>query len=162
MSIQQIQKSQASELAVRLFDGADTPVTGVAVGDITVLYLKQAGAWTNKPMLATEWEEGPEGRYSLTFTAAELDTEGRFTFRVNTASADTFTGDVNVVDTDATINAKLVQLLNALSTKVSSSSVKEAKMLQDLAINALNKRCDASEAELKRIQSVVSVLQREI
>lgn len=162
MSIQQIQSSQSSELAVRLFDAADTPVTGVAAGDITVLYKKQAAVWANKAVTPAEWYEGPEGRYELTFTAADLDTEGRFTFRVATAGADTFTGDVNIVDVDASLNAKLVQLLNALSTKVSSSSVKEAKMLQDLSINALNKRCAASEVELQRMQTVVSVLQREV
>lgn len=162
MSVQRVQIDQASNLVVRLLDVADDPVTGVAYGDITVLYKKHGGSWAAKTVAITDWVEYAEGRYTLTFSDTELDTEGRFVYRVAAPLSVAFTGDVDVVDADATIDDTLEKLLNKLTTKVSVSDVKASKRIQDEAIEDLNSRCDSMDEDLRRLTTLLETLRLRI
>ena len=158
MSIQQVQTGYPATMAVRLLDGADAPVMGVAYTALTVRYQKQGGAWTVKVVQPAEWVEGPEGRYMLSFSASELDTVGRFVFRVEAAGATTVTGDIDVVTDWATVVEMLTALLNGLNTKVSRSDAATVKHQQDDAVGVLNGHVDSILNDVSRINSQLSVI----
>lgn len=158
MSIQQVQTGYPATLAVRLLDGSNEPVMGVAYSALTVIYKKQGGAWVTKTVQEAEWVEGPEGRYMLSFSAAELDTVGRFVFRVAAAGATTVTGDIDVVTDWATVVDMLTALLNGLNTKISRSDAATIKHQQDDAVGTLNGRVDSILNDVSRINSQLSVI----
>ena len=158
MSVQQVQAGYPAVLAVRLLDSASNPVTGVAYTALTVRYRKHGGAWTSKAVQSAEWTEGPEGRYLLSFSASELDTSGRFVFRVWAPSADVMTGDIDVVEDWAQIVDMLTDLLNGLNTKVGRGDVALMKHQQDDAIGAMNVKVDAAMKDIARINTQLTIL----
>jgi len=163
MSVQALQQNATAQLVVRLVDGSGDAVVSVAFGDVTTQYKKQGDAgWTSKSVLITDWEEISDGRYLLLFSAAELDTEGKFLYQVTASGAQTFTGDVDVVEDWATTVNMLTALLNGLSTKVSTDSIVASKKLQDEAIAAADDRVDVVNDQLvimeRKYQSLLNKL----
>lgn len=163
MSVQQVQKDYASQLVVRLLDASGDPVLGVAFSALTVTYKKQGdGSWSSKTVLTTDWQAGPNGRYFLLFSGSELSRDGRFHFRVAASGADTFTGDVDVVEDWATVEAMLVSLINGLSGKVTTASVKAYKQTQDQAIQDTNNRVGNLEEDFIRVERMIAAIHRKI
>lgn len=162
MSVQQVQIGYSAQLAVRLLDVGSNPVTGVPYTALTVTYKKQGGSWTSKSVIVSEWSEGPEGRYMLIFSAAELDTEGRFTFRVSASGADIFTGDVDVVADWATVVDMLTGLLNGLNTKVATEQVETYKQEQDEALQDLDKRYNRAMEQIGLLQTQLATLSKKV
>lgn len=162
MGVQAVQKDLANSLAVRLLDSSNNPVTGVAHTTLTVIYKKQGGAWATKSVLAAEWSEGPDGRYALVFSGAELNTEGRFVFRVSAAGADTFTGDVDVVAEWASLESMMLDLLNALGTKASVESVADATKELDINVVEINSCCEELNKKIERLEAQAAILLRKL
>jgi hypothetical protein len=163
MSIHQIQTGYADSLNVRLLDSNGDPVTGVAFGALTVTYKKQGdGSWTTKSVIAEEWSEGPMGRYTLLFSAAELDTEGRFVFRVAASGAETYIGDVDILDGWVTAEGMLEDLINSLGTKVSSESVSVYKKEQDEVIQTVNAKIERVRRDIERINVSMAAARRKL
>lgn len=163
MSVQQVQKGYISGLAVRMLDVSGDPVLSIAYGDITVTYKKQGDtSWTVKVVLSPEWVTGPDGRYFLTFSAAELDTNGRFYFRVAESGSDTFTGDIDVVEDWATLMDVMQDLINGLSTKVPTAAVKTSKKEQDEAVQKLNIIYNQAQVDISRLQAAMAAVKRKL
>lgn len=161
MSVQQLQTGYAASLVVRLLDATGDPVLGVPFSAITAIYKKQGDTtWTTKAVLSSDWSAGPEGRYLLSFSALELGTDGRFTYRVLHASADTFTGDIDLVEDWADVEAQLVALLDGLSGKVSTEAIKTIKKEQDLALITLDQKVIASNTKIQSLQAQVAAMKR--
>lgn len=159
MPIQTIQQSEATALVVRLLDGSGDPVTGVAYTAITATYKKQGDTtYTTKTVQAAHWAEGPEGRYTLIFTSSELDTVGRFLYRVVAAGADVFTGDVDIVEDWADVVSMMESLLNQLGTKVSQESLVTAKLTQDSTIASMGTAVEQLRLEIEVIERQLNAL----
>jgi outer membrane murein-binding lipoprotein Lpp len=163
MSIHQIQVGYADSLNVRLLDTNGDPVTGVAFSAITVTYKKQGDtSWNNKSVLSEHWTEGAVGRYTLLFTAAELDTSGKFVFRVAAAGAETYIGDLDILDGWATIEVLLTDLINGLSSKVSTSSVAQYKKAQDETIQTVNAKIEQVSRDIERLNASIAAARRKL
>jgi ElaB/YqjD/DUF883 family membrane-anchored ribosome-binding protein len=163
MSVQQIQTGYTAQLIVRLLDSSDNPVLLVPASSVTAKYKKQgATAWTAKTVSAGEWSAGPDGRYMLLFSSAELDTDGRFVYRVSAAGADIFTGDIDLVSDWATIVDQLEALINALAGKVSTDAVNQIKREQDEALQNLDGRVSAANDKLRLLQAQAAVMRKKI
>jgi hypothetical protein len=162
MSIQQVQKDYAAQLAVRLFDMGSNPVTGVPYTALTVSYKKQGGVWATKSVLVSDWVEGPDGRYTLLFSSVELDTEGRFTFRVSASGADIFTGDIDVVADWATVVDMLEALLNGLASKVSTQQIETYKQQQDEDLQDLDARYNRTLEQITVLKTQIATLTQKV
>jgi len=163
MSVQQIQSGYAAQLVVRLLDASGDPVLAVPATSVTAQYKKQGDtSWTSKSVSAGEWAAGPDGRYTLLFSASELDTEGRFVYRVDAPSADTFTGDIDIVADWATVVDQLEALLNGLAQKVSTGAVDQTKREQDEALQNLDQRVSSVLSKLQLLQAQAAVMRKKI
>ena len=162
MGVQAVQKDLATSLAVRLLDGSNAAVTGVVYSALTVIYKKQGGPWTAKTVLSAEWSEGPDGRYTLIFKASELDTTGRFVFRVTATGAEVFTGDFDVVEDWASLEAMLLDLFNALGLKASTSSVSASLKEVDETLVGLNACCADLNLKAGRLEAQAAALRRKL
>lgn len=81
----QVKESTATLLPCILTDDTDfqTPELGVLFGAVTVNFAKEGDVgMTAKVMGAGNWTEIGDGVYFISFTAAELDTDGKFTYTV--------------------------------------------------------------------------------
>jgi hypothetical protein len=163
MGVQSVQKDAAIQLAVRLLDSGDDPVVGVAFGDVTAQYKKQGdSSWTSKTVLTTDWTEVSDGRYLLLFSGTQLDTAGKFVFRVDATGAETFTGDVDVVEDWDTLVDMLTDLLNGLSAKVAVEDIKTSKRQQDETIEAVNETLSSIEDQVKVLEAKFQALYRKV
>lgn len=163
MSVQQVQTGYAAQLVVRLLDASDNPVLSVPASSVTAKYKKQGDtSWTSKTVSAGEWASGPDGRYLLLFSSSELDTEGRFTYRVLVSGADTFTGDVDLVADWATVVDQLEDLINGLSGKVSTDAIEQTKREQDEALQSLDQRVTTVLKKISLLQAQAAVMRRKI
>jgi hypothetical protein len=163
MSVQQIQVDYAAQLVVRLLDSAGDPVLSVPAASVTAEYKKQGDtSWTPKTVTAGEWSAGPDGRYLLLFSASELDTEGRFIYRVDAPGADTFTGDLDIVADWATVVEQLEDLINGLAQKVSTDAVDQTKREQDEALQNMDQRVTEANRRLALLQAQAAVMRKKI
>jgi hypothetical protein len=85
-------KSVAAKLPVMMRDSSGNPVTGLADTDVVVKYQKQNGSLTTKTMSPSNWTEVGQGKYDISFTATELNTEGDFFYPVTGTGAEQFSG----------------------------------------------------------------------
>jgi hypothetical protein len=146
-----------------MLDASSNPVTGILYSDVTVTYKKQGGSsWSTKTVQSSDWSAGPDGRYLLVFSEDELDTDGRFVFRVAESGSDTFTGDIDLVSDWATEVAMLTDLINGLSGKVSSDAAAEAKRQLDQAIAAITAKHDEYNREIAHLQRQAAALLRKV
>ena len=93
---QNVTESVAADVVVLLSEDS-IAVTGLADTDVTAEYRKEGGIFTAKALTGANFADVGNGTYTITFTAAELDTVGSFTVVVTGASIDQSTTVINVV-----------------------------------------------------------------
>jgi hypothetical protein len=87
----------AAEVVV-LLTKDNAPVAGLVFSDLTVEYRKEGDVgFTAKVLAAPDVVEHGDGVYTIAFTAAELDTVGSFTVKVQSATIDQYVVVPNVV-----------------------------------------------------------------
>jgi hypothetical protein len=103
----------ARTLPVQLVDSSGVPVTGAAFGDVTpVAYSKNGAALGSLVITALNWTELGQGLYTIDFTASELDTEGFFTYMVQSDGGPAFLQYENTVQVVLRGQAKAVPAFN--------------------------------------------------
>jgi len=79
----QVVRKTVADISVLINDGGGSPLAGLVSSDVRVTYLKQDGlAFAGKTLLPTEFKDRGFGRYDITFSELELDTEGTLIVRV--------------------------------------------------------------------------------
>lgn len=72
----------------------DDPATAVLFSDLIVKYKKQGDAtMSTKALTASDWINLGGGRYTLRFSAEEMDTDGNFVFTLESLKFDNFVYD---------------------------------------------------------------------
>ena len=95
----QVTQSTAANIQV-ILSKASLAVTGLTFADVTCEFSKAGGAFAAKTLDGTNFTEIGNGVYTITFTAAELDTLGSFTIVVTGATIDQYTLFAEVVAAD--------------------------------------------------------------
>jgi len=99
-----IKRNIIKELPVILIDSSDfvTGLSGKVFGDITCKYLKEgSNTWITKTINAGNWKintNQPDGYYRISFTAAELNTNGIFEYNVFSADSLVYPGLFEIRD----------------------------------------------------------------
>ena len=98
-----MKKGIARSLPCILVDDTDfkTPKTGIAYTVVTVEYVKEGdSSFTEKTLASEDWVELGNGIYNVSFTAAELDTKGKFIWNVKGTGFLNYPGKEWLTDSD--------------------------------------------------------------
>ncbi len=98
---QQVTQSVSTPILV-LLSLDDVAVTGLTSASVTCVFMKSGGSFAAKTLNVGNFSEKGNGVYTVTFTAAELDTLGPFTVVITGASIDQSTTIANIVAASAT------------------------------------------------------------
>lgn len=105
-----VTQSVAADLVTILTTTGGVPATGILFSGVTALFRKEgAASFTAKTITALNFDEIGSGVYTISFTAAELNTLGSFTWVVNGAGLQQFAGIANVVATPVVSTAVSLQ-----------------------------------------------------
>lgn len=77
-------------------DVEGTRVTGLAYGDVTVTLSKDGAAGVDMTLSASNWIEDADGRYILSLSASDTDTEGQLHIDVSSSGCLPFFGDIQI------------------------------------------------------------------
>lgn len=102
---------------VRLVDATDlvTPETGVAFGDVTVVFgFEAATSESSYTVLTGDWKEQGSGNYWLNIGASEFTSEGKYVVNVVAAVATEYNFVVEVQDIDGKGTAEALKIISAV------------------------------------------------
>jgi hypothetical protein len=97
--------SNLAKVPVRLLDSGGSAVTGVTSGSVTATVMKFDGS-TEAVTVSGAWNEistgafASEGMYTLTLSAANLNTSGLLSYAVKVSGAKTYVGIIKVVSAE--------------------------------------------------------------
>lgn len=136
-----MKKGIARDLPCILVDDTDfkTRETGVAYTAVTVEYAKEGdSSFTEKTLASEDWDEIGNGIYNISFTAAELDTKGKFIFNVKGTGYLDYSGKEWLTDSDFDLHesaqATHRQYMSGQAGKDVAITIEQFESLSDLEI----------------------------
>lgn len=102
---------------------ADVPAPGVLYTDVVVQIKKQgASSFTTKALVSSDWVNLGGGLYSISFSAADTNTIGNFTFKITSSKFDNFVYDefaiVGYIQGSASVRTEYLTLADVPATGV--------------------------------------------
>ena len=117
-------QSVSKFVPVRILNGSDVPVAGIAFGAVTATVVKADGTTQAVTITITDWAEvvtgafASQGFYLLKLSAANLDQPGMLTYAVSTAGNKTYINTLKVIaneeaETFARVGAPVLASISA-------------------------------------------------
>jgi hypothetical protein len=149
------------EMPIALFDASGTAITGALASSVTVKYKKYNDtSWSTKSMSGANWREAGSGLYYISFTAAETDTYGAFSYWVAHASGVGF--NIVQIDDYATEAATLQAIYDRLGTKVNKLDIIDRERDLDNQLKSLARAYEQALDDITHLQNEVAALQARI